>query len=563
MARGPGRQRGAIGLFGILTLLLALLFTALAVDTGRLWFQRRQLQAIADIAALEAARRLDCGRNPGDITAIAQAAMKRNISPDDKKTSLARVEVGGLTTANGLRQFQLNGNNDVVHVVATRPVPASLVLGGFFGQDMLMSAEATARGEPPHATFSAGSFLLRLNTNSQDATLINGLLGGLLGSSLSLDAVSYKGLASTDVNLADLVRAQGTVGSVEGLLDANMSVADVVNLTASALQQQGAAQATLDVLQQLHAAALVNQATVRLGDVLDVKVPASDAAGKVGINVFDLVNTTIMVANHQHAVTLPLSIQAGQLLQVNSRIEIIEPPQIAVGPPGQDAGGHWCAQARTAQVRAIATAHSNITLLATGIVLDLGLSATVAPGEAHLESLTAKAGATQAVIGATPGIATLNLTGSSGTGNATATAMVLGIAIPINIGLNLPIQPAGASQLAYNVATPTAGHLPVTQTIASPVGGSLANALSNTPNAITLDPDLSNLGLLGFLLQGIARGIINGLLGPLINTVLAPLLSGIGTQLLDPLLKLLGIQLGGLDVTIEDIKYTGGAQLVI
>lgn len=559
---GRARQQGAIGLFGILTLLLALLFTALAVDTGRLWFEHRQLQAVADIAALEAARSLDCGRNPGNAAAIAQAAAKRNGFTGDLGVSPNRVEVGGLNTVNGLRKFQSGGDRNVVHVLATNPVPASLVLGGFFGKTTLISAQATARGEPPHATFSAGSYLLRIGATNQDANLLNGLLGGLLGSSLSLDALSYKGLASADVNLAQLVRASGTVGSVEGLLNANLSVAQVIDLTAGALQQQGAAQVALDALQQIRAAAEVNQAMVRLGDVLDVKVPASDAAGKVGVNVFDLVNTTIMVANHQHAVSLPLAIQAGQLLQVNSRIDIISPPQIAVGPPGQDAAGQWCAQARTAQVRVTATTRSDITVLGTGIVLDLGLSSTVAPGEAHLATLAARAGATQAVIGATPGIATVNLTGSSGTGTATATAMVLGIPVPIRIGLNLPIQTASAASLTYNVATPIAGHLPATQSIASPVGGSLANALSN-PNAITLEPDLSVLGVLGLLLQPVAKGIINGLLGPLVNTVLSPLLSSIGTQLLDPLLKLLGIQLGGLDVTVEDIEYTGGSQLVI
>ena len=49
-------QRGAIGLFGIMTLLLAVLFVSLVVDSGRLWMQKRQLQSIADIAAIEAAQ---------------------------------------------------------------------------------------------------------------------------------------------------------------------------------------------------------------------------------------------------------------------------------------------------------------------------------------------------------------------------------------------------------------------------------------------------------------------------------------------------------------------------
>ena len=68
------RQRGAIGLFGILTLLTGLLFTALAVDAGRLWMERRQLQSIADMAALEAAGTIGCAANLADVQAAAQAA---------------------------------------------------------------------------------------------------------------------------------------------------------------------------------------------------------------------------------------------------------------------------------------------------------------------------------------------------------------------------------------------------------------------------------------------------------------------------------------------------------
>jgi len=538
-------------------------FTALAVDTGRLWFERRQLQSVADLAALEAARNLGCGGNAGNLVAAAQAAAARNGFAGDLTASPNRIESGGLTTAaTGLRQFQPGSNTDVVHVVATKTVPASLVLGGFFGQDTVISTEATARGEPSHATFAAGSSLLRLNPSGQDANLLNGLLGSLLGSSLSLDAVSYKGLANTNVNLAQLVRAKGDVGSVEELLAADLTAAEIIGLAATAVSQQGTVDASVTgAIGDLQLAAATPTA-VRLGQVLDVAVPASDAAAKAGINLLDLVTTTAMVANHQHAVSLPLAINAGSLIQVNALVNVIQPPQIAVGPPGQDAAGRWCTQARTAQVSVTATAHSNLTLLGTGIALDLGLSTTVAQGEAHLLTLATVPGATQATIGATPGIAALHLTGSSGSGTATATASVLGIAIPINIGLNLPVQTASARDLVYDVDNPTASHLPMARSIASPVGGSLANALS-APGAITLTPDLSNLGLLGFLLQPVARATVEGLLGPLLSTVLSPLLQGIGTLLLDPLLKILGIQLGGLEVILEDIKYTGGAQLVI
>src|SRR3546814_569511 len=71
-------QRGAIGLWGSMTLLLAVMFMALAVDTGRLWMQQRKLQSIADIASMEAARFIGCNADSGNVLSAAQAAAARN-----------------------------------------------------------------------------------------------------------------------------------------------------------------------------------------------------------------------------------------------------------------------------------------------------------------------------------------------------------------------------------------------------------------------------------------------------------------------------------------------------
>lgn len=545
----PARQRGAIGFFGMLTLLLALMFTALAVDAGRLWFEKRELQAVADLAAIEAARSLGCGGVPGNAMAAAQAAATRNGFAGNLAAAPNLVELGGISTAAGIRQFNAGAASQAAHVVATKSVPASLVLGGMFGQNTLISAEATARAEPSHASFSVGSYLLRVNTTSEDAWLLNGLLGGLLGGSLSLDAVSYQGLASSDVTLEQLLRAKGTVGSADELLNADLSVAEVISLTATAVGQQSAATAGLQGL-----AAVANQASVKLGDVLDVSVPASDAAGKASINVLDLITTTLLVANQNHAVAMPdLAINLGGLLTVHSTVNVIEPPQIAVGPPGPNAAGGWCTQASTAQISVNASVQGNVTVLGTGVVIDLGLLAAVAQGEAHLTNLGTVAGDTRATIGATPGVASMTLTGSSGAGSANISVVALGVPVPAaTVGLNLPIQQAGATDLIYQVSSPVADNLPLRQSVGG-IGDSMSNALAD-PGAISVQV-LPDLGLL--------TGLVNGLVAPISSTVLNPLLGFIGSSLLDPLFKALGLQLGGLDVTLEDIEYTGGGQLVI
>ena len=55
--KAPQQQRGAIGLMAALPLGMVLLFMLLVVDSGRLYFEQRKLQRVADMAALEAVTR--------------------------------------------------------------------------------------------------------------------------------------------------------------------------------------------------------------------------------------------------------------------------------------------------------------------------------------------------------------------------------------------------------------------------------------------------------------------------------------------------------------------------
>src|SRR3546814_14400204 len=66
-----------------------------------------------------------------------------------------------------------------------------------------MVASATAE-QAALGSFYRGSGLL-----SVDAGILNALLSGLLGGNVTLDAVSYKQLASVSVSLADLGTAVG------------------------------------------------------------------------------------------------------------------------------------------------------------------------------------------------------------------------------------------------------------------------------------------------------------------------------------------------------------------
>jgi uncharacterized membrane protein len=550
------RQRGAIGLLGVATLLLALLFTALVVDSGRLWMQQRHLQTVADIASIQAARELTCNVSVSDVKARAQAAAVANGYTGNLASSPNVVEMVNITTdASGIRQYTAGGS-EAVRVYATRTVPASLVVGGLFGNNVTLHAQAVSRADPAIAAFSAGTFAARIDT--ENSVLLNALLGNILGSSLSLDVLSYQGIASTHITLNELLTASGQVGGLESLLNTSMSVADLMDLTASAVAQSGTASATAEAGMNQIASAAVSNASIKLSDILDVATPDSEAAGKVGINALSLITAAALIANGNSAISLPLAVTVPQIASITAQIDVIHPPKIAVGPIG-DSNGNICTTLTTAQVEASVNVNTNLTLAGVGVHLDLVLEAAVAQGSAGLSDIQTDSNGVEVTVDANPGIASVNLTNSTGSGGARvyATLPILGYQEIATLAMNLPVQPASAQPLVFDVDYPVADNLPQTQTVASPLGDSLANAL-NTPIQATV-LSVSNQALV----NAVVNPIINTTLNLLVTPIVKPLLVAIGEAFLEPLFELLGLQLGGMDVTLQGIQIRQPEPLII
>jgi uncharacterized membrane protein len=540
------RQRGAIGLLGVATLLLALLFTALVVDSGRLWMQQRHLQTVADIASIQAARELTCNVSVSDVKARAQAAAAANGYTGNLASSPNVVEMVNITTdGSGVRQYT-SGGSEAVRVYATRTVPASMVVGGLFGTTVTLHAQAVSRADPAIAAFSAGSFAGRINT--ENSALLNALLGNILGSSLSLDIVSYQGIANTHITLNELLAASGQVGGLESLLNTSMSLADLMDLTASAVAQSGTASASAEAGMNQIASAAVSNTTVKLGDILDVATPDAEAAGKVGINALSLVTAAALIANGNSAISLPLAVSVSPIASITANIDVIHPPKIAVGPIGND-NGNICTTLTTAQVEASVNVNTNLTLAGVGVQLDLVLEAAVAQGSVGLSDIETDNDSVELTMDANPGIASIKLTNSSGSGGARVRANLplLGNLQIATLAMNLPVQPASTQPLVFDVDYPVADNLPQTQTVASPLGDSLADAL-DAP--IQIDT-LVNLP--------VVNSILNGLVAPIVK----PLIIAIGKVFLEPLFEILGLQLGGMDVTLQGIQIRQPEPLII
>jgi uncharacterized membrane protein len=534
------RQRGAIGILGTVTLMLAVLFTALVVDSGRLWMQKRHLQTVADIASIQAARSIGCGVSLSNVTQAAQSAAAANGYTGNLANSPNLVELVDVTTnASGIRQYSAGGS-EAVRVYATRVVPASLVVGGLFGNTVTLNAEAVSRADPAIAAFSAGSFAASIDT--EDSVLLNGLLGGMLGSSLDLDLVSYQGIAAADITLNDLLEASGQVGGLDSLLNSQMSVGDLASLAATAMSNSGTASASAIAGMQEIASAGMGSADVTLSDVLNVTTPDREAAGRVGVNALSLITTTAMIANGNNAISMPLSISGIPLIpSITAQVNIIEPPQIAIGPPGSN--GVMCTTLSTAQVQARVDVVGPALLLAS---INLSLRVQVAQGSASLASVVPGNGSTDVTISATPGIASMSMTNAAGSGPARIFLTLTNTTLA-TLALDVPVQSASAQSLVFNVAHPAKDNLPQTQTVSSPVGDSLEDALEDA-GAV----DVTVLSILNL-----------GLINSVVSSVVSPLLGEIGRVFLDPLLELLGIKVGGMDVTLEGVQMRQEDPLII
>jgi uncharacterized membrane protein len=542
-ANSRQRQRGAIGLLGAVTLLLAVLFAALVVDSGRLWMQKRHLQTVADIASIQAARQLGCGVVLANVVQAAQSAAVANGYTGNLANSPNIVDIVNVSTVGGIRQFT-TGGTEAVRVYATREVPSSLVAGGLFGGTVVLNAQAVSRADPAIAAFSAGSFAARIDT--ENSVLLNAILGDILGSSLSLDVLSYQGIAATHITLNELLEASGQVGGLESLLNTSMSLSQLVNLTSTAVSQSDTASADAKLGMQQLAAAAVDNTSITLGSVLDITTPDEEAAGKVGINALSLITTSALIANGNHAISLPLSVTVPGITTIDAQIDVIEPPQIAIGPAGGN--GTICTTLRTAQV----DARVDVDTAVHGVDIDLSLRVQVAPGTAELSSVAIGDGTSTVSINAQPGIATIELSNQAETKGATlsATLPIFGYMEIAELNMSLPVT-SPIQTLTYNVDHPTVENLPQTQTVSSAVGDTLEEALDNTSISVSA----LNIPLV--------NAVINNLLGLVITPVIKPLLAEIARVFLDPLLETLGIQLGGMDVTLEGLQMRQEEPLII
>ncbi|MBF8221321.1 pilus assembly protein TadG-related protein [Halomonas sp. 328] len=577
---GPRRQRGAIGLMAAFVLLLMISCIALALDTGRLYMEKRNLQRIADLAALEVAGRSELSiahLTDDELTAAAVDAVANNsgasrsvvISGEGKDSYIVGAQGGGLCLRNNRREFHpvengiiscetLSGElsgvaaRQAIQVTVSLKTSASLIPALMGSDDVPLVAQATAQQKPREdiVSFSIGSRLL--------STEGDGLLGALFGEDFRLDAAGYQGLANTSISLLDLIDLAADVGTGDGLLQGVAlklsELASLEQLDAVVRGDDNAIGLSVSLFQDaLNQFVGLGLSEVELADIVALDPTASSEALNAQVSLASLLEVMAFVGDGAFINVEDLGVSLGGLGGVSAELRVIEPPQIAVGPIGcsngslYDCDGEWVTEASTGQVK-------------LGLATSIGISA-LATVDLMIEAVAG---------GARAGVDNARVDYSEQEADLEVAAYHQPVGTRINVGLSLL---SSSSSLAswmdegevdswsgYEM-TPSpasvgwdygggAGVKEVAFTSANN-GGDLADALVSSLGDVDLKVKVWFIEI-----DVSAEELIDAL---------SPVISDLVDSVISPIFSLLGLSVGEADVRIIDFQpgSVGGAELVL
>ena len=374
------RQSGAVAMLGALWLMIAVICLA-TIDIGNVFWQKRELQKIADLAALAGASgplASSCSSNKS-ASAYLNASANGLLADDLLETAIGKWIASN--SGNDNKGFEVAGAKskevNACKVNIKRNVPYLFIFFASGSEERTVSAAAIARQTPQLAKITARTTLLSLNT---DDSILSPVLKGLLGTTVNINAIGWRGLANIDLDLLqylNLLAAKLNVkaGDYTGLLDVNTNVGVLLGAMIELVQKDSTASAQVAVLEKIFAAVKVSPVSVKLSQLLNLGAGLNDTALDAKVNLLDLVSSSILLANSKNAANVDLGISL-LIANVRLKLKVIEPPQWALGNPAVDV-----IQAKTAQIQLNTEASLIVPLVAT---VDLKLKLEVASGTAKV-----------------------------------------------------------------------------------------------------------------------------------------------------------------------------------
>ncbi|MGJ8686757.1 MAG: pilus assembly protein TadG-related protein, partial [Spongiibacteraceae bacterium] len=335
-------QRGVAAIAVAVMFVTLFGFLAVVTDTGRLFLEKRSLQKNADLAALETALSFcrDQTMDEAERLAVATEVLSSDRNNFRGTASDITVELGRVNTITpaddpAYKQFDADDSGKAVRVALTRTVPASLfqqLLPSSSG-DIVLGAEGISVACEPGAYLEIRSSVVNIDTAESD--LLNPILGDLLGTTLALSAGQWDSLLDTNLNLLSYLDALAidlgvTAGDYDTVLATDISVGQALDVAADVLTTAGEDPTAIAALQLLDTSITpASPPTIQLGELLSIQSDGPDEALDVGLQVLQLVQGTIQLANSKNALTADVPISVLGLADVLIRIKVIEPPQLS------------------------------------------------------------------------------------------------------------------------------------------------------------------------------------------------------------------------------------------
>lgn len=549
----PSRQRGVALVFAVVAMVATLISTALAIDIGRLYFERRDLQRVANLAALDAARITNGCLGEIDDRGVAAynealASVRRNSDGESDLTGGGRVQVGRRVIGDDqIQRFvpASDENDFAVEVRLQRDAPARLIPLFSQGGESLKLRAVAAAVSVPVASVSVGSSLADAN-----APVLNDLLGAQLGGNPNLSLLGYGGLFNATADFGALAAELG-LGSSEELLTASIPTNEFLNGVADALTgtSDAAVRATLQVL----AGTADASRNVVPGEVVGVPREFEAAASNGVLNVGAVVTALAQAANGDNLVTVPIATSIpGVTGPTNVIASIIQPATPVIGPAGNNAAGDPITEAENSQINLQATVPL-LPILGRPAGLKLWVQAAQARA-AVSEIECPRRGVPEAAVRvqARTNVVRLGLGEFDDINDpnptprpATLVALnILGTPVEIKIAAATDLGSPQSRELFYEGPFES----PQTQRIGAMPGGALSAAMTRLASSmqITVEPAGA---LLNPLLRGTLQTVLNNL-----NGVLGPVLAQLDDQVLAPVLEPLGVTVGGADVIVSGVS---------
>ncbi|MHB8669885.1 MAG: hypothetical protein ACYDAD_04875 [Acidimicrobiales bacterium] len=587
-ARACG-ERGSVLLLTAGALVLIMASTALAVDIGKEVQRKRQDQSVADLAANDAAAYLGRVGARAATTAEVASSLDRNGYVRDPTCPCAlplRVPVGAL----GYWAVELgNWTGSPPAFVPVSPGPADDTAGAIRvtvaylvhydfipgNQQVTNAAVATTSG---FAQVRVGSFLTqsKLTTNPALTQLLNSLLPAMMMSpgTFTISSVGYQGLEATSLTLGELLAIDQTLGSPSQALSSSVAipVKQIYADMSAALTARGDPN-SLSAAQILNSMSAAASATLhtRLGPLFGIDTPAAlsnsqlvqNSATQMSLQVLPAIvyAAQLAIADGQHLMSATIPVAVPGVASASFQFDFIEAPQSIRGNPST-APASTCPSGTPNGSTCTAQVRQQLVLQLPPVVLPL-LGATIAAqvpvyfaaagGRATITSILC--GSTQVPVPSPPPDPVVNVAGHTDT----ATAQV-GLA-------NSLINPTSFDGTLFNGVV--GGHQVL---ISSNATASLAGTDTNLSFSGSFDPtnpesrpvppatigwstDLATVlspnvvPSLTVTVDGLSSGPLVDSVRLLVGNAVTSAVQATGTTLTPPLADVLGVRLGGADVS--------------